>query len=251
MNVEINGEKLTVPLCSCGKCIIRRNRDKNRLTKYPYSNFMGTTYSKAYVRKDKELSAPYLNRSLRNGFDGKFREHLTSGLISTMKFDFKPFMIKLDPKRGENNDFENTPFFGRSTYGCNFPSWGAASTGNGPKDKLPLISVPFRGGSNYNDSYKTFDEDGYKNSPEIKQFASINFRGRILNDSNGRESYQGLNNPFSMEKPKKYDIEKGAFLPATYPKDLGSTYNESFGDFKDSCELRGYLKKKGMNKLEL
>ena len=251
MNVEINGEKLTLPLCSCGKCIIRRNRDGNRNSKYPYNRNMGSTYTNAFQKKGKGLSAPYFNRSIRNGFDGKYKEHLTSGLMSTMKFDFKPFLIKLDPNRGDNIDLENTPFYGRSTYGFNFPSWGAASSGNGPKDKLPLISVPFRGDSNYLENYKPFDEDGYKNSPQFKQYASIAFRGRILNDSNNMESYQGRNNPFSMEKPKKYNKEKGIIIPADYPKEFGSTYGGSFGEFNNNCELANYLKKSGMKNLEL
>ena len=111
MNVEINGEKKTVPFCSCGKCIIRRSRDGNRNSKYPYNRKMETTYKNAYVKKGKGLSAPYFNKSVRNGFDGKFKEHLTSGLMSTMKFDFKPFMIKLDPNRGENNEFNRLEIY--------------------------------------------------------------------------------------------------------------------------------------------
>jgi len=251
MNVEIDGENLTLPFCSCGKCIIRRDRDGNRGTKYPYNRTMGTTYTNAFQRKGKGISAPYFNRSIRNGFDGKYKEHLTSGLLSTMKFDFKPFMIKLDPSRREINDFENTPFYGRSTYDCNFPSWGGASSGNGPKEKLPLIPVPFRGGSNYTDNYKPFDDDGYKISPEMKQFASIAFRGRILNDPNGRESYQGRINPFSMEKPKKYDKERAIILPADYPKEFNSTYGGSFGPFNSGCELANHLRKMGRTNLEL
>lgn len=250
MNVEINGEKLTVPFCSCGKCIIRRNRDGNRNSKYPYNRKMGTTYTNAFQKKDKGLSAPYFNRSLRNGFDGKYKQHLTSGLMSTMKFDFKPFMIKLDLDRLPNKEMENTPFYGRSTYGTNFPSWGSPSSGNGPKDKLPLISVPFKGNSNYDDSYKPFDED-YRTSPKCLIPCSMEFRGRILNDPNQRESYQDRKNPFSMEKPKKYDIEKTLIIPAEYPKEFNSTYGGSFGDLNSNCELANYLRKSGMSNLEL
>lgn len=248
MNIEINGEKLTVPFCSCGKCIIRRNRDLNRNPKYPYNSKMSTTYNNSFQKKDKGLSAPYFNRSLRNGFDGKFKQHLTSGLMSTMKFDYKPFMIKLDSKNIPNN-FENTPFYGRSTYGCNFPSWGSPSSGNGPEEKLPLISVPFNGISNYDDSYKPLE--GYKNSPKIVIPSTMAFRGRMLYNPNARESYRDLKNPFSMEKPKKYDKERTLLIPADYPKEFDSTYKGSYGDLNSYCELANYLKKSGMTRLEL
>ena len=249
MNVEINGEQMIVPLCSCGKCILRRNRDGNRSSKYPYNRNLGSTYTNSFQKKGKGNSAPYFNRSVRNGFDGKYKEHLTSGLMSTMKFDFKPYLIKLDPNRGDNLDLESTPFYGRSTYDSNFPSWGGASSGSGPKPKLPLIPVPFRGGSNYTDNYRPYDE--HKNSPELTQFSSLGFNGKILNNSNGRESYKPVDKPFNMENQKKYDKERAVILPADYPKEFGSTYGDSFGNFKSDCELANFLKKSGMKNLEL
>lgn len=252
MNVEINGEKVTLPFCSCGKCIIRRNREGNTTTKYPYNRNLITTYRNSFVKKDKGVSAPYFNRSLRNGFDGKYKEHLTSGLVSTMKFDFKPFLIKLDSSEKESSEFESIPFYGRSTYGSNFPSWGVASAGNQPKEKLPMIQVPFRGMSNYDDNYKNYD-DHVITSPGVKQGSCLAFRGRVPNDSNTRESYQGRPNPFSMEKPKKYNIEKSYMQPADYPKEFGSTYGTSFrtGEPNYDCELAEHLKRRGMKNLEL
>jgi len=249
MNVEINGEKLTVPICSCGKCIIRRNRDGNRNSKYPYNRKMSSTYTNSYQKKGKGLSAPFLNRSIINGFDGKYKEHLTSGLMSTMKFDFKPYLVKMNPNQGDGNGIENTPFYGRSTYGSNFPSWGEASSGNGPKDKLPFIPVPFRGGTNYSDNYRPFDNA--KHSPCLIQGSSLGFNGKILNDSNKRESYQDLGRPFSMEKPRKNDKEKAVIIPADYPKEFGSTYGSSFKGLNSDCELANYLKKSGLKNLEL
>ena len=248
MNVEINGEKKTVPLCTCGKCIIRRNRDGNRNSKYPYNRKMGTTYGGDFVKKGKGLSATFLNRSVRNGFDGKYKEHLTSGLMSTMKFDFKPYLVKNNPNQGDGFDKDQSPFMGRSTYGSNFPSWGGASSGNGPKEKLPFIEVPFRGGSNYSDNYKNFDP---QNTGILRQGSSLGFNGKKLNDSNARESYQGLETPFSMEKPKKTDKEKAVIIPADYPKEFGSTYGNSYGGYDSNCDLAVYLKKSGMKNLEL
>lgn len=259
MNIELNGEKLTVPFCSCGKCIIRRNRQGNRSTKYPYNKNMGSTYKKSHDEKGSGLSAQYFNRSIRNGFEGSYKEHLTAGLMSTMKFDFKPFLIKLDPSRLESQNLEQTPFFGKSTYSASFPSWGGASSGNGPKEKLPFINVPFKGNSNYLENHKKFDEENYKClSPTLKQQSTLEFKGKVLNDSNGKESYK----PFdplktfylSLERPKKAEKEKAVIVPADYPKsgNFSSTYGVNFRNNLDSdCELAQFLKKTGLKNLEL
>jgi len=259
MNIELNGEKMTVPICSCGKCIIRRDRFGNRGTKYPYNRNLGSTYAKTHDLKGKGLSAQYFNRSIRNGFEGSYKEHLTAGFMSTMKFDFKPFLIKLDPSRLENQNLDQAPFWGRSTYNSNFPSWGGASKGNGPKEKLPFIKVPFRGNSNNLESYKKHDEDNYKYlSPNLKQFASIDFKGKILNDTNFNESYKPIDNDknyyLNLERPKKAEREKDILIPADYPKsdNFNSTYGTYFkNNLNENCELALFLRKTGLKNLEL
>jgi len=259
MNIELNGEKMTVPICSCGKCIIRRDRFGNRGTKYPYNKTMGSTYNKTHDLKGKGLSAQFFNRSIRNGFEGSYKEHLTAGLMSTMKFDFKPFLVKLDTSRLENQNLEQTPFFGKSTYSANFPSWGGASCGNGPKEKLPFINVPFRGNSNYLENHRKFDEDNYRYlSPNLKQISSLGFKGKILNDSNVKESYKPFESEktyyLSLERPKKFDKEKAVIIPADYPKsdNLSSTYGVNFrNNLNTECELAQFLKRSGMKNLEL
>ena len=201
MNVEINGEKLTVPECTCGKCIIKINRDGNRNLKYPYNRNMSTTYTNSFQKKGKGLSAQFVNRSIRNSFDTKHREYLTSGLMSRMKLDFKPYLVKINNKQEIENEIDNIPFYGRSTYDSNFPSWGEPSIGNKPNEQLPFISVPFRGGSNYSDNY--IPHEISKNKPCIQQKSTLGFSGKILNDSNVKESYKPINKPFSIEKNKK------------------------------------------------
>lgn len=258
MNIELNGEKITVPFCSCGKCILRRNRNGNRNTKYPYNKHLSSTYGKAHDPKGSGLSAQFFNRSIRNGFENSYKEHLTAGLMSTMKFDYKPFLVKLDNKP-ENQVLEQTPFFGRSTYNANYPSWGGASSGNGPKIKLPLISVPFRGNSNYDENFKRFEDDTYRFlSPNFKQKASLEFRGKVLNDSNCKESFRPVDRQkvdyVGFERPRKTDREKTVIIPAEYPKADGfnSTYGFSFQDRVDKeCELSLFLKKSGLKNLEL
>lgn len=249
MNVEINGEKLTVPFCTCGKCILKINRDGNRNLKLPYNRNMSTTYTNSFQKKGKGLSAQFVNRSTRNSFDTKHREYLTSGLMSRMKFDYKPYLVKFNNNQGDDNEIENIPFYGRSTYGSNFPSWGTPSNGNIPIKELPLITVPFRGESNYSHNYKPHELNNKSNLN--KQKSTLGFSGKILNDSNVRESYKPIERPFSMEKNRKCEIEKTKILPADYPKEFMSTYGNFFKGSNSECELANYLKKSGMNNLEL
>ena len=258
MNIEINGEKMIVPYCTCGKCIIRRNRDRNSSIKYPYSKYLGSTYTKTHDQKGLGNSAQYFNRSVRNCFDGTYKEHLTAGLMSTMKFDFKPYLIKLDPNRKEDISLESVPFCGRSTYSSNFPSWGSATLNNNRKSELPIIPVPFRGNSNYLENFKKYDNINKMNSPTLKQFSSLDFKGKILNDSNVKESYKPFDREkvyyLSLERPKKSDKEKSVIIPSDYPKsnNLNSTYRENFNNSKgEECELADFLKKSGLKNLEL
>ena len=46
-----------------------------------------------FEEKNPVSSPKNFNRSNRNSFDRTYKEHLSSGLMSTMKFDFKPFKV--------------------------------------------------------------------------------------------------------------------------------------------------------------
>jgi len=255
MNLEIDGVKVTVPLCSCGKCIIRRQRYPQH-NLYSYSKNMGSSYLKDYDLKDKTSSPKYLNRSIRNCFNGSYREHLPAGLMSTMKFDFKPYRIKLEESKAESKHLESFPFLGRSSYNTFFPSYGSASNGNNPKEKLPNIFVPFRGNSNYLENYKKYESELYKNrDPTLTQVGSLNFKGFMSPESTGRDKFRpiDLNQPhyFSSERPKKCEKERAKIIPANYPNgDQKSTYENFYSPSKQECELAVYLTKKGLKALE-
>ncbi len=152
MNIDFDHKKVNVPLCTCGKCIIRRQRNP-RQNLYCYKN-LTSTYLNDYVRTSTGEAPKYLNRSKRNCFDRSYKEHLPAELMSTMKFDYKPFKIKLDSNKDDFKKIENLPFYGRTSYNFFFPNYGSASNGNQPKQKVPRIIVPFKGNSNYLENYK-------------------------------------------------------------------------------------------------
>jgi len=256
MNLEINGEKVTVPLCSCGKCLIRRQRNPQH-NLYSYSKNIASTYLNDYNQKGKTSSPKYLNRSKRNCFEGSYRENLPAGFMSTMKFDFKPFKVKLEGSKAENRLLNSIPFLGRSSYNTFFPSYGSASNGNILKAKLPRIAVPLRGNSNYLENYKKYESEIYKNrDPTLLQTSSLNFKGFMSPETTLSENFQRIDlkqsHYFSSEKPRKFEKERTKIIPANYPNgdDIKSTYDKFFSTSKQNCELAIYLTKKGLTAFE-
>lgn len=256
MNLEIDGEKLIVPLCSCGRCIVKRERTTlNPL--FPYNKKLGSTYLKDYDQKESLLSPKYFNRSKRNCFDGSYKEHLPAGLMSRMKYDFKPFKIVLEENKSPVKNLESIPFWGKSSYNSFFPNYGSPTNGNTEKVILPRIAVPLRGKSNYLDNYKRYEDEVYKNrDPMIVQKASINFKGQLSPDTTLRDTYKPFDysqkHYFSPDKVKKAEKEKTALIPANYSNDnFKSTYENFFSEKPKSCELATYLKVRGLKNLEL
>lgn len=251
MNITLNGEKVTVPLCSCGKCIIRRNHDLSSTVKYPYPKNLGSTYNAEHNEKPLKNSCDFFNRSKKNNFDNRYREHLPSLLMSTMKFDYKPFKVKFDPSRVEKIPIESIPFYGRSSYRTSYPGWAPHTKSTDKLSGLPFIKIPFRGNSNYLENYGNLNVNGNK-YPIMKPIDNLEFKGKIQNDTLVRDSYKNPNNTFYAERPKKADKEKSSLIPADYPKDYGSTYGNFFKGFDNNdCELAQYLKKTGLKILVL
>lgn len=257
MNLEIDGKNIIVPRCTCGKCIIKRQRNV-KPNFFPYNKNMGSTYSKDFDLKDSCSSPRYFNRSKRNGFDGSYKEHLPAGLMSTMKFDFKPFLIKLEETKSTTTLVESTPFFGRSSYNINFPSWGSASSGNTKRLPLPQINLPFRGNSNYLENYTKYEEEIYKNrDPIINNKSNLYFKGLMSPESTVRDAYRPIDlkqsHYFSTEKPKKFLKEKAVIIPHQYSKaDFRSTYDDFYTENpRYNCELAMYLDNKGLKQLEI
>lgn len=244
MNIVLKGEKVTVPLCSCGKCIIRRARD-NTKGNYPYNEKMSSTYDDHHDEKPFGNSATYFNRSKRDNFDVNHREHIPSLLVSTMKFDFKPYKVKLDPDRKEMVKINTMPFFGNSTYSSFYPNWNCSQK-NDPKDKLPYLKVPFRANSTYGDNF-------YKKKapiPRFKPFNNLEFKGKFFGQPD--EKFNDFDKKaYLTDGANKSASEKSKIIPADYPKKFDSTYRTEFNENDGDCNLAKFLKKSGMKNLEL
>ena len=98
LDVSIDGKFQTVPKCTCGKCIVRRLRE-NLFTPFPYAKDLASTYKDDYDWKTNPKEGPEYNRSKHNSFEGAYKEHIPTSLISTAKMSYKPFKVKEEKKQ--------------------------------------------------------------------------------------------------------------------------------------------------------
>jgi len=252
-NQNLNNENCDLPRCSCMKCIIRRERSQRR-GNYQFSS-MGTIYRNDFEEKKTVIAPNFYNRSITNNFEGSYKKHLSNGLMSTMKFDFKPFKVKIDDDNYVKNKMNPYPFWGRSSYKATYGIYGSASNGNEPKENLPFIKVPFRGKSNYEDDYKKYKEDIYSNrDPNLKIDCSLEFKGYMSPQSLTKEQYRPADFSkkyyFSPKRIKNVQ-EKGSIVAAKYHDLESSSYDNFFNKKIDNCKLGNYLHNKGVGYMQL
>jgi len=237
------------------KCIIRRERTQ-RKGNYQFSS-MGTNYMNEYEEKKMISSPKYFNRSNRNCFDGTYKKHLSSGLMSTMKFDFKPYKVKLDEDNSEKFKLNSFPFWGNSSYRSTFMNYGSASNGNDPKEKLPFIKIPFRGKSNYLDNFKKYENDVYSNrDSSLPINCSLGFKGYMSPQSVKMEQFQPADFVkqdyyFSPKRSFKATREKATIIPAKYHDADSTTYENFFNEKNNNCQLENFLHSKGAGFMQL
>jgi hypothetical protein len=129
MNVEIEGKIVTVPHCTCGKCIVKRLR-KDFFTSFPYNKNLSSTYGCDFTKRDPLLkSCDAYNRAKHSAFERVYKEHLPTSLMSTMKYDFKPFKVTVEYIKPKDQKVESIPFFGKSSHNFFYPNWGSTSIG--------------------------------------------------------------------------------------------------------------------------
>ena len=256
MEVTINGEKCKVPPCTCGKCIVRRLR-KDYFTPFPYAKDLASTYKNDYDWKTKPQENPddVYNRSKHNGFEGAYKEHIPTSLISTMKMDYKPFKVKVEDKQKEAKQPFVMPFMGRTTNQTSYPNWGAmVPTPDSEANKMEDINVPLRGKSHYVENYPRYDENFYKKGEPLDfAKATLNFYGKLNPRTTYGDDYKpvdfGNKNYFPEEKPiNTAQGENPVFLSGdNQPGAFGTTYKTDYIEYDDTmCKLRQYLNARGM-----
>ena len=261
LEVTINGKLTKVPPCTCGKCIVRRLR-KDFFNSFPYNKDLASTYKNDYDWKTNTPDNPdeVYNRSKHNGFEGAYKEHIPTSLISTMKMDYKPFKVQIENKPKPKKEPFIIPFMGRTTNQTTYPNWGAmVPTPDSEDNKMPDIHVPLRGQSNYVENYPRYDEKFYKKGEPLDfAKATLNFYGKI----NPRTTYGDAFKPVDFGNPNYFPKEplintaqgeNSVFSPCNnQPGTFDSTYKGDDVPYDDKmCKLRKYLNAHGMRYLEI
>jgi hypothetical protein len=254
MNVEIDGQKVTVPICTCGKCLVKRLR-KNFFTNFPYNKNLSSTYVTDYPARNPLGTGDTYNRAKHSAFEGMYKEHLPTCLMSTMKYDYKPFKVKTEDTKPTETRVESIPFYGRSSYDTHFPNWGSTLIGKEKPVQLPEIKVPLRGVPNYKENYIAYDPDFYrKRDPTNFAKDTLQFFGKVHPETTYGTSFKPVdfNQPhyFPKDKFRKTDIEKTSLIPTDFATPE-TFYQTDYKPYDHRCKLAEYLRHRGMNVLEI
>lgn len=263
MKVEIDGKLETVPICTCGKCIVKRLRKEHFLS-YPYNKGLCSIYSDDFKPNEnsKQLNDPKHSYFKAKGcnIDGTFRDHIPTSLMSTQKMDYKPFLVQPQELIPNKQDIEKAPFFGNTTYNTYFNNWGSTQDNKPQNEAFPEIKVPLRGDSNYKESYPRYPKTDYeKKDTKIVPKSTLEFFGKLNPETSYGNTFQPVDfkQPHYFNKDDKFNranCEKTNFVPAEFPpSNFESSYKRSIGNFDKSniCKLREFLIKRGKTSLEI
>lgn len=259
MDVTIDGKHQLIPKCICGKCIVRRLR-KDNFGAIPYNKDLATTYKDDYDWKTNVPEDPNktYNRAKHNSFEGAYKEHIPTSLISTQKMDFKPFKVKEEKKKKDPEDPFKIPFQGRSTYIRHYPDWGAMTpVPDSPEDAIPDINVPLRGNSNYKESYPRYDPKFYTSGDPLNFAKStLKFYGDLDPRTTYGENFKPVDfsnkNYFPDEIPiNTAQGENTVLNPApNAPGNMKTTYRRDYIKYDDKiCPCRRWLNERNMRYL--
>jgi hypothetical protein len=163
-----------------------------------------------------------------------------------MKFDFKPYKVKLDIDKKELVKINTMPFYGNSTYSSFFPNWKCSQKIE-PKNELPFLKIPFRGNSTYGDNF--FKKKPVVFSSNLKPINNLEFKGKFYRPEQRYNDYD--KKAYLNDGVNKSQNEKSILSPADYPKKFDSTYRNEFNNEEIECKLAKYLKNNGMKNLNL
>lgn len=257
LDVTVHGNFRTIPQCKCGKCIVRRLRG-NHNTEFPYNKDMHSTYIDDYGWKTGVKDDPnsVYNRAKHNSFEGGYKEHLPSTLISTAKMCYRPFLVKKEEKKEIPVEECKVPLLGRSTYLRDYPSWGKIQPPKKEGETQENIIVPLRGVSNYKESYPKYNDRYYSNAEPLNfQNSTLKFNGdldpRTTYNDNYKPNDLSNKNYFPDEEPiNTAKGENNVLKSAPILGNTLSTYRRDYVPYEDKeCKLRKYLNARGIRYL--
>mmetsp|Transcript_17449 Transcript_17449/g.16660 ORF Transcript_17449/g.16660 Transcript_17449/m.16660 type:complete len:99 (+) Transcript_17449:731-1027(+) len=87
--------------------------------------------------------------------DLKIKFNPPISFMTTKDFDYKPFLIRNQQKTDDNDGsyFVNPLFVNSTSYGSQYPNWGAKPFEKVKPVPKNMLQFKFKGESNYNSSY--------------------------------------------------------------------------------------------------
>lgn len=253
-NQTIAEKCLDIPLCTCGTCIIKRDK-KDHFFSLPYSSRLGSIYQNDFNWKNPRVFKTDYLKATHSAHENSYRKNINNCLISTSKMSYKPFKVSLEGIEPKTVNVQSIPFYGSTTYENTYINFGSSRLpkNSDPDDKD--FRVAFRGNSSYRCDFKPHDYS--QTQKKIIYPPTLKFVGDISNETEFRYNYKpvDLKQPayFGGDKINKAEINKSQMIPCPFPKsNFESITNTSFKDhFKEPCKLRDYMKRNNLTAIEV
>lgn len=256
-NKLIIEKSLNVPLCTCGKCPVKRGK-KDHFHSLPYSSKLASMYQNDYNWKNPRVFKTDYLKATHSAMENSYRQNIPGCLVTTNKIAYKPYKVSLEGIKPKTHRVENMPFYGSTTYENTYINFGSSRIAKGLEPDNQDFKVAFRGKSMYTQDYRNHDPENYmKKDTLIHYKPTLRFVGDISGDTEFNQNYLPVdyNQPayFGGDKLKKSDLYRSQNIPCQFPKsNFESVTRTSYVDhFQRPCRLREYLTKLNLTALEV
>lgn len=256
-NKVIIDNNLDIPLCTCGKCVVKRGK-KDHFNSLPYSSKLASMYQNDFNWKNpRRFKTDYL-KATHSAMENSYRKNIPGCLVTTNKIAYKPFKVSLEGIEPKTKKVESIPFYGSTTYENTYINFGSTRLAKGIEPDDKEFKVNFRGKSLYSLDFRPHDTEDYmKKDTYIYYKPTLKFVGNVASDTEFNQNFKPIdyNQPayFGGDKLKKGDLYKSQMIPCPFPKsNFESITNTAFVDhFKRPCKLKEHLMKKNLTSLEI
>jgi hypothetical protein len=248
---------LSIPLCTCGKCIVKREK-KDHFYSLPYSSKLASMYQNDFNWKNpRTFKTDYL-KATHSAMENSYRKNIPGCLVTTNKTAYKPFKVSLEGIEKKTKNVESVPFYGSTTYENTYINYGSTRLAKGLEPDDKVFKVNFRGKSLYTSDFRNYDTEDYmKKNSYIYYKPTLKFVGEVASDTEFNQNFLPVdyNQPayFGGDKLKKSDLYKSQMIPCPFPKsNFESITRTAFVDhFQRPCRLREYMTKNNITTLEI
>jgi len=248
---------LNIPLCTCGKCIVKRSK-KDHFTSLPYSSKLASMYQNDFKWKNPtKFQKDYL-KATHSAMENSYKKSIAGCLVTTNKIAYKPFKVSLEGIQPKKTNVQSIPFYGSTTYENTYINYGSTRQAKGIEPDKRDLKVNFRGKSLYSLDYRPHDTEDYmKKDTYIRHLPNLKFVGKVSGETDYNQNFLPVdyNQPayFGGDKLQKEDLYKNQNIPCPFPKsNFESITRTSFQDhFQRPCKLREYLTKNNITSLEV